>query len=284
MGGLAHVHTRLSNHPGHNESDLVLPVLISMLEKARLCTGEGGPIEYIMINEHSSNPDRPKQLGKFSLRTDRLLRQRRRTVVQGIPVLFGLEVSMLSEGGTDMTDKLADHCAMVIASRHRLPPENEHNPDAIMTMLKQACHNPMIDVLGHPIRNIEGVREVNWKQIFAEAATSGTAIEINLNLFMQEVNNSDCKLFWDEWLKLLGQSRVKVFIGVDLHNKSQVKKLVEQWTALEGSDQVNNELGQFFAALSLAGIEPKRVVSARYSRLQEWLRIDKMARSQVLLA
>jgi histidinol phosphatase-like PHP family hydrolase len=283
FGGLAHVHTKLSNHPGHNESDLVLPVLVSMLETAGLCANQGGPIEYIMINEHSSNPDRPKQLGKFSLRTNQLLRQRKRTIVQSMPVLFGLEVSLLADGGTDMTEQLAEHCALVIASRHRLPSESEHDEAVIMAMLKQACKDPTIDVLGHPMRNIEGVKEINWKQIFALAASTGTAIEVNWNVFFKEASDPRSMSFWEGWLKLLGQSRVKVFIGVDLHNRSQVQTLTSQWRQLEHEVEVTNELWRFVNALTEADIEPERVVTANFKRLQEWLHIDKAAPSQVLL-
>jgi hypothetical protein len=153
-----------------------------------------------------------------------------------------------------------------------------------MSMFEGACKNPSIDVLGHPMRNIEGVDDVDWKRVFGWAAASGTAIELNLNVFMQQANNPDSQLFWGRWLQLLGESKAFVFVGADLHNKLQVQQLTDQWLALDSPTAVNNPLESFLQALVKAGIGPERVVTADYVRLQEWLRIDKLARTQVLWA
>jgi histidinol phosphatase-like PHP family hydrolase len=279
IGGLAHRHTRLSNHPHHRESDLTVKSLLRRLESAGLCGGPGAPFSYVMINEHSSNPDRPRQLGALSLRARRLMRQRRHDVVNGVPVLHGLEVSLLPSGQTDLTTRLARRCATVIASRHRLPVELERDPASITRMLMGACHDGNIDVLGHPMRYIEQVAGVDWPQIFAEAKVTGTAVEVNTNLFWKDELSKEGLAFWEQWLTSLGRSGAMVFIGMDVHNAVQTDYLIGMWRGLERGEK--NGLALLVGLLQKANITPERIVTSSYQNVRRWITIDKSARSQV---
>jgi histidinol phosphatase-like PHP family hydrolase len=276
IGGLTHAHTVLSNHPSHRESDLTVDRIVDTLREADLAGTYDAPLQFILLNEHPSDPARPHRLSRFSPRGRKLLAQRRRQVVSRVPVMYGLEVSLLPSGGTDLTPRLADHCAMVIASRHSLPRRSEHDPSAIMDLFREACHNPSVDVIGHPARYIENESQVDWPQVFDWAAESGTAIEINLNNFTVAQLEELPKRFWSMWLKELAASKAAIFIGTDLHNQLQLDTFVAQWHNLDHREgRHENSLAHFVNTVHQAGIKPGRVVSAELHRFQAWLHLTK---------
>ena len=277
FGGLAHVHTILSNHPHHNESNLHITRLIELLlEEFKL---EEPPLGYILINEHSSDPDKPRPLGRLSLRGRRLLRERRRGTILGVPILYGLEVSMLPNGKTDLTPRLADNCALVIASRHRLPNDIERDPKHIMALFHDMCGNPAIDVIGHPLRYIDQVPGIDWQSIFELARQTNTALEINFNNFPGTDDTAERKTVWKQWLKMLALSKAPVFIGTDIHSDGQLSKFAQLWRQIDKSKE--NKLASFVMALDSAGIGPERVITSTPERLRAWISIDKPQRSQL---
>ncbi len=273
FGGLAHVHTKLSNYPGHAESNLHVSAVVRTLIGAGLCGRPESPLGYILFNEHSSNPAAPHRLGRFNWRTRLLLHRRRRESVQGVPVMFGLEVSLLRDGHTDLTAELAARCPVVIGSRHRLPDITAEDPAAIMQMFEIACRDSVIDILGHPLRNIEALGAVDWTQVFTWAADTGTAVEVNFNSFWRL--QPAARMAWRHWLWQLGASKAVVFIGEDLHTTDQLQQFVALWRALEQGRP--NALTEFVHELAAAGIEPERVVNAAYAGLRQWLTQGKPA-------
>ncbi len=283
FGGLTHAHTVLSNHTGHRESDLTIDRIVATMAEAGLVREDGAPFEYIMLNEHPSDPARPRRLGRFSPRGRRLLRQRRRPVVGGVPILYGLEVSFLPNGQTDLTPRLNDNCALVIGSRHALPKSSEHKTDAITELFELACHSPVVGVLGHPPRYIENNSKVNWKQIFKTAAKTGTAIEVNLNTFPDSESDMSQHIFWERWLKLLADSKAPVFIGTDLHNHLQLGSFIHEWGNLGQHHPEYNHVAAFVNALHKAGIDPTQVVTASLEGFSEWLALDKAGRAKLCL-
>lgn len=283
FGGLTHAHTVLSNHTGHHESDLTIDRIVATMTDAELVRGDDCPFEYIMLNEHPSDPAQPRRLGRFSPRGRRLLKQRRRPTVGGVHVLYGLEVSFLPNGLTDLTPRLNDHCALVIASRHSLPRSIEHNTDAISELFESGCHSPVIGVLGHPPRYIENNTKVNWERIFNTAAKTGTAIEINLNTFPNSESDLTQHQFWAHWLTLLARSKAPVFIGTDLHNHLQLGTFIHEWGNLGQKNPEYNHVAAFVTALDTAGISPGQVVTRSYETLTEWLALDKAGRAKLCL-
>jgi histidinol phosphatase-like PHP family hydrolase len=284
IGGLTHAHTVLSNHPDHRESNLTIDRIVGSLTEAGLVAVEDAPLQYVMLNEHPSDPAYPRRLGRLSLRGRRLLRQRRRPVVGRVPILYGLEVSILPNGATDLTPRLADRCPLVIASRHWLPADTERDPEMIMELFEAACSNPAVDVLGHPPRYIEDLPEVDWPRIFEAANHTGTAIEINMNTFPAHEADPLQLKFWAKWLKALRHSGVRIFIGTDLHNQLQLDAFISQWEQLdEPAGREENHLARFLGALQDAGIKPAQVVTADYERFCEWLKLDKSERARLHL-
>ena len=285
FGGLVHNHTVLSNYAGHSESDLSVDRFVQSLVEAGLAGVPDAPLEFLMFNEHPSNPTRPHRLGALSLRGQRLLRQRRRPTVQRVPLLYGLEVSLLPGGRTDLTPRLADHhCQLVIASRHALPKGQERNPDDIMALFEAACANRAVEVLGHPARYIEDLVSLNWAAVFDQAARSGTAIEINYNTFPGEDASNLQQKFWSDWLAALAKSSAQIIIGADIHNQYQLDQFILQWESLQRpTGRHENHLARFVVALERAHIPPERVVSARHDTFLSWLHMDKPERSRLHL-
>lgn len=283
FGGLTHTHTVLSNHTGHRESDLTIDRIVTTMIDAGLMREPDAPFEYAMLNEHPSDPARPRRLGRFSPRGRRLLRQRRRPFVSTVPILYGLEVSFLPNGTTDLTPRLNDNCALVIASRHALPRSTEHHASSIEELFESGCHSNVIGVLGHPPRYIENNPSVNWKRIFKTAARTGTAIEINLNTFPDSESDLSQHIFWEQWLALLAHSKAAVFIGTDLHNHLQLGTFIHEWGNLGTAHPEYNHLAAFVTALDKAGIRPEQVVTSSYTYLLEWLALDKAGRAVLSL-
>jgi histidinol phosphatase-like PHP family hydrolase len=282
FGGLAHNHTVLSNHKGHHESDLSIDRFVRTLIEARLAGRPEAPLRYLMLNEHPSDPARPRKLGALSLRGRRLLRQRRRPVVQRVPLLYGLEVSLLPGGRTDLTPRLSDHCALVIGSRHALPPREERDPAVVQAILEAACQNPQVEVLGHPPRFIEDLDRIDWPAIFALAAATGTAIEVNLNVYPGTNGSPMQQTFWRRWLRQLARSGVDVFIGTDIHNQYQLDEFILQWRSLERpASHRENHLAAFITELAESGLKPEQTVTADYERFTTWLQIDKLGRASL---
>ncbi len=283
FGGLAHVHTLLSNHRGHRESDLSAVQFVDSLVAARLAGTDTAPLQYILFNEHPSDPSEPRQLGPLSLRGRQLLKQRHQLTLRGARVLHGLEVSLLPNGQTDLTPRLADNCTLVIASRHALPANTEHDPQAIMKLFYEACDNPSVDVLGHPQRYIEDCAGVDWSAIFRRAASTGTAVEINLNCYPKSIAPSEQQQFWVDWLRQLAASQAHCFIGTDIHHHLQLDEFIYEWQHLDAPSHNDNQLARFIKALYHAEITPERIITSTEDRLKAWLAMDKSARRTVPL-
>lgn len=282
IGGLTHAHTVLSNHAGHHESNLTIDRIVRSLTKARLAGDDMAPLVYVMLNEHPSDPARPRPLGRLSPRGRRLLRQRRRPIVGRVPIMYGLEVSLLASGRTDLTPRLADRCPLVIASRHTLPPETERDGAAITQLFRDACDNPLVDVLGHPPRYIEDLTAIDWPAIFAKAKATGTAIEVNLNTYPDKTSHPLQRAFWPVWLRELAISGADVFIGTDIHNQLQLDAFISQWHELNQEvSWPDNHLAQFIAALAKANIKPRQVITADFERFRHWTQLDKSERSRL---
>ena len=284
IGGITHAHTILSNHPNHRESDLTIDRIAQTLRAANLAGEVDSPLQYVMLNEHPSDPAKPQKLGRLSLRGRKLLRQRRRPVIGRLPIYYGLEVSLLPNGDTDLTPRLADRCPLVIASRHGLPSATEHNPRAITKLFHQACLNPSIDVIGHPQRFIENLTGIDWPMIFQLARDSGTAIEINLNAFPRARSTPEQHDFWRRWLEALSNSKAWVFTGTDLHNQLQLETLVAEWHSLDSlAGRTDNHLAQYLIALSDTKFDPKLVVTSSLDQLTSWLDMSKPERARAIL-
>ncbi len=98
---------------------------------------------------------------------------------EGIAVLRACEVDVLAGGGLDFDDDLLAGFDWVTASLH----SGFRQPRARLTdRVLAAIDNPHVDAIGHPTGRMFGRRdgyELDFDEVFARAARTGTCLEIN---------------------------------------------------------------------------------------------------------
>lgn len=151
---------------------------IRQMAEAALALGH----KYIVITDHS----RASVIAN-GLSPERLLEQQaevRRVdhEMNGkIRVFHGTEMDILADGSLDFPDEILEQLDFVVASLHvslRQP------RDQVTRRVLNALENPHVDLIGHPrgqlIPDREGA-DLDMDAVFATAAKTGTALEINSN-------------------------------------------------------------------------------------------------------
>jgi DNA polymerase (family X) len=135
--------------------------------------------EYVAITDHSersqasrsmSGPDIPKQRREI----DKL-----RSRVQGIEVLHGIEVDIMHDGSLDFDDARLEGFDVVLASLHD---HGGHSAKRLTERYLRAIRHPLVNVITHPANRSParfGGYDVDFDQLFATAAETGTAMEID---------------------------------------------------------------------------------------------------------
>ena len=101
--------------------------------------------------------------------------------LKGFRLLRGVEANIDREGSIDVPEKLLANLDIVVAAVHA---HFHMERDEMTRRLVRAVKNPYVDVLAHPTGRKMGERasyEADWDEVFAHAAESGTALEINSN-------------------------------------------------------------------------------------------------------
>src|SRR5262245_37146689 len=96
----------------------------------------------------------------------------------GFRIFKGIEANITAEGGLDLSPEDAAHFEMVLAAPHSQLRTVE---DQTMRLLRTIAR-PDVDVLAHPRGRKAGERAgivADWDQVFALAAKTGVAIEID---------------------------------------------------------------------------------------------------------
>jgi DNA polymerase (family X) len=132
--------------------------------------------EYHAISDHS--PSRgsgldPERLREQHAQIDAL------GAKYGIRTLCASEVDLLEDGSLDYDDAVLAQLDVVIASVHS---GFRQSRDEMTARLIRACENPYVTILGHPTgRRLSGFAgyEFDYDAVFAAAARTGTAIEID---------------------------------------------------------------------------------------------------------
>jgi DNA polymerase (family X) len=161
--GDLHVHTNLT--------DGVAP----LAEMVAAASARG--YAYCAITDHAP------QLFMQRMTTGKMLAQRQQLRElergAGIRLLHGTELNIAPDGSLDWDDEFLAGFDVVVASVHSAL----HQPKEQMTArLIRAINNPNVDIIGHPTTRLIGHRapiEADMDEIFAAAARTGTALEIN---------------------------------------------------------------------------------------------------------
>jgi len=169
--GDLHVHSRWSDG------------LLTISEIANEAKKRG--YEYICIADHG------KALGiARGLAVDRIKKQLKEieklnhgviaSQGRGNPYIFsGSELSILSDGSLDFSNKILAELDFVTASIHS---GFRQGKQAMTKRIIKAIKNPNIDLIGHPSGRLIGMREgfeVDWVDIFKACRDFDTALEIN---------------------------------------------------------------------------------------------------------
>ena len=97
----------------------------------------------------------------------------------GIKLLAGAEVEVHRDGSLDFDDEILASLDVVVASLH----SGLRQPrDELTARLLRVLENPNVDIIAHPSGRLIERREggdFDWDRVFAVAAQTGTALEIN---------------------------------------------------------------------------------------------------------
>ena len=200
LRGLLHCHTNYSD--GSNTVE----------EVALACQAEG--YSYVGLTDHS-------QAAAYAggLRGEDLARQAEEVdavnaKLDGIRVLKGIEADILVDGRIDYDDAVLGQLDFVIASIH-----SRFNLSAkeMTSRVLAAMDNRHVTIIGHPTGRLLLSRDpygIDLDAVFAKAATSGVAMEINADPHRLDL----------DW-RVLRRARelgVTISIGADAHNVSGI--------------------------------------------------------------
>jgi DNA polymerase (family X) len=193
ISGDLHMHTTLSD--GH-----------ASIEEMAATARELG-YDYVAITEHSAsagfgNDVQPRELLK---QTEYI----RALELDGIAVLAGTEVNVLTDGTLDYADDVLEQLDWVIASLHssfRLSEKEQTD------RMLRAMEHPLVDAIGHPTGRLLESREayaLDIDRVIAKAVETGTFLEINSNPDRRDLN--------DVYAKAAVEAGVMLVINSDAH-------------------------------------------------------------------
>lgn len=169
---------------------------------------------YIVISDHS-------KAVKFArgLDEDALLRKMEEVrkvdrQIDGIKVLCGAEVDILSNGRLDYPDEILARLDLCIGAIHL------SFKDRVTQRLCKAMENPYIDVIAHPTGRLISTREgyeMDLQPVLEQAAKTKTALEINAYYDRLDLSDLNCRR-----AKELG---CKFSLGSDAHKLSGLKMM-----------------------------------------------------------
>ena len=101
------------------------------------------------------------------------------TSPEGFRLLHGCELEIRADGRLDYDDALLARFDLVVASLHV---GRRQSRAELTARVLGAIHNPHVDVIAHPSGRKIGIRDdldLDWDTIYAEAARTGTVLEMN---------------------------------------------------------------------------------------------------------
>ena len=196
--GLPHIAPELREDRGEIEAAAGLPALLnlshilgdlhlhttasdgraSIEEMAEAAMAKG--YRYIAITDHSRSSAIAGGLTAERLAehiTD--VRQVQQRLGSALTLLAGTECDILPDGSLDYPDELLAQLDWVVASVHSAMGAE---CDKVTARMISAIRNRFVSAIGHASGRLLGRREAvacNWDQVFAAAAETGTAMEIN---------------------------------------------------------------------------------------------------------
>jgi DNA polymerase (family X) len=137
--------------------------------------------EYLAITDHSATHGFGNDVSPEQLHRQIELVREANSRMQGIELLAGSEVNILTDGSLDYDDELLGELDWVIASVHTAFGISEQ---AMTERVIAAIEHPLVDAIGHPTGRLIERRApyaIDLEAVFAAAARTGTMLEINAN-------------------------------------------------------------------------------------------------------
>ncbi|HHW04121.1 MAG TPA: DNA polymerase/3'-5' exonuclease PolX [Thermoanaerobacterales bacterium] len=192
--------------------------------------------EYIAITDHSKSLKVARGLDEKRLKEQIDIIKKLNKEVEGIRILTGIEMDILSDETMDFDDDILKELDVVIASVHT---GFKQDRDKLTRRIIAACENPHVDIIAHPTGRMLGKRDpydIDMDLIFKVAAETHTILEINSSPDRLDLN--------DMMAKKAKEKGVKISINTDAHEKEGLKDMrYGIWNArrawLEKDDVVN---------------------------------------------
>lgn len=134
---------------------------------------------YICVTDHTHGLGIANGLTPERLRQQRAEIERVNAQLAPFRVLQGAEVEVRADGSLDFEDEVLAELDLVIAAVHT---SLRQGRERLTERALGAIRNPYVDVLAHPTGRLVGGRaggDFDMEAIFAEAAATGTALEID---------------------------------------------------------------------------------------------------------
>lgn len=172
---------------------------------------------YIAITDHSKNlamanglDDKRavKHIARINAANER---------AEGITIMSGIEVDILSDGSLDLSDSVLEQMDVVVASVHSaFNQEKAQMTDRLLS----AISNKNVAILGHPTGRLQLRREAypfDFEAVLAVARDQRVAMELNAYPDRLDLN--------DVHLRLARDRGVKIVINTDAHHTSHFEKI-----------------------------------------------------------
>jgi DNA polymerase (family 10) len=135
--------------------------------------------EYVAITDHSERSFASRKLRRSDIPRQRSEIAALRSRITGIEILHGIEVDIMQDGSLDFDDRLLETFDIVLASLHD---HGGQPPDRLTERYLRAIEHPLVNVITHPTNRSPagfGGYELEFDRLFAAAAATGTALEID---------------------------------------------------------------------------------------------------------
>ena len=173
--------------------------------------------KYIAITDHSKNLAMANGLDdKRAVQHIARIRDANQRI-EGITILSGIEVDILSDGSLDLSDSVLEQMDVVVASVHTaFNQEKEEMTDRLVN----AISNKNVSILGHPTGRLQLRREAypfDFEAVLKTARDKQVAMELNAYPDRLDLN--------DVHLRLARDRGVKIVINTDAHHTSHFEKI-----------------------------------------------------------
>jgi len=169
---------------------------------------------YMAISDHSGGLGVAHGLTPERLRAQRAEIREIASRYPEITVLAASEVDIRADGAMDFPDEVLAQLDLVIGSIHSAMSQSGEEATA---RLIRAIENPHVDIIGHPSTRLVGGRagmDFDRQAVFAAAARTGTAMEVNANPARLDLRDAD--------VLLALEAGVKLTIDTDAHAVDQL--------------------------------------------------------------